>query len=438
MKKGLLFFLGLFVASLANNAIAQDFDYNMGPLSKSTITAALTNSGTTLVGGNVKLSVFKPSGASLPYNYPAKGSEATGSATDGNYKKGVSQGGIKLYIPNDAANQFAPQDNGDDGNGGTTHGYLRMSSNGKYFMIMESETGIKQLSVVVGAASATQVGTLYIKYGTLPPDLSLPENVGFEDIVMSIWEGSLKEVKTSEVSSILYPGTVSNISVADAIDMDNNPAPTKYIRIYSAVPTGQSNPFQTKLFRIAASKEPFTLLPLDFLSFTAKTNALKNAVNLNWQTTNEVNTKEFVIERRSDITEFTAIDTKVSNNTAGIHNYSFVDNNVNPGNLYYRLKQVDNDGKYRYSDIAQVNISGGIAFSIYPNPSDDILNVTHEAASTKSSVKVLSLDGKTVVTKAVSNNVTATSLSLAGLSTGTYVLIYDNDGKQSALKFIKR
>ncbi|MFC5282056.1 T9SS type A sorting domain-containing protein [Pedobacter alpinus] len=178
-------------------------------------------------------------------------------------------------------------------------------------------------------------------------------------------------------------------------------------------------------------------LPLDFLSFTAKADALGKSVNLNWRTTNEVNTQEFIIEKRTDLTAFTAIGKTPSNNTTGIHNYNFTDNNATKGNAYYRLKQVDNDGEFDYSDIVTVNIKTGISLSVFPNPTDGVLNIAH-ALATKGSVKVLSLEGKNLVTQAVTEGSTSTSLDISNLSTGTYLVVYDSAGQQSTLKFIKK
>ena len=53
------------------------------------------------------------------------------------------------------------------------------------------------------------------------------------------------------------------------------------------------------------------------------------------------------------------------------HNYSFIDENVSTGDYKYRLKQIDYDGSFEYSDIVDVSISGPTEFSLsqnYPNP----------------------------------------------------------------------
>ncbi len=205
----------------------------------------------------------------------------------------------------------------------------------------------------------------------------------------------------------------------------------KYVKITRS--TGAT----MRLYRIAASTTNFTL-PLNFLSFTAKPDALGKSVNLNWQTSNEVNTKEFIIEKKIANTEFAAIGSMSSNNTSGIHNYSYTDHNTIPGVAYYRLKQVDNDGIYSYSTVVSADIKGNLNFSIYPNPTTDRLNVVHESALASSTVKILNLSGKTLIENAVSIGSTATDINVSALSTGSYVLLYDGINQQNALKFIKK
>ena len=88
-----------------------------------------------------------------------------------------------------------------------------------------------------------------------------------------------------------------------------------------------------------------TVLPLDFLSFNAKlTDGISKQVKLSWSTANEVNTKSFAIERKTSA-GFATIGSIASNNTAGTSNYSFTDIAPATGVNYYRIKQIDKDGK---------------------------------------------------------------------------------------------
>jgi len=125
-----------------------------------------------------------------------------------------------------------------------------------------------------------------------------------------------------------------------------------------------------------ASTNSFTLftLPLDLLSFTGHLQN-DNSVLLNWKTENEINTSHFVVERSADGIRYNGIGNVTANgrnNTAGSFNYSLTDNdaiNQSSQRLYYRLKMVDIDGNFKYSNIISVSfplITGKLGVS--PNP----------------------------------------------------------------------
>ncbi len=178
-------------------------------------------------------------------------------------------------------------------------------------------------------------------------------------------------------------------------------------------------------------------LPLKFLSFTAKPVGLGKAVNLNWKTSNEVNTKEFVVERRTDATAFSAIATVKSKNEDGIQNYVFVDQTATQGINYYRLKQIDKDGASVYIEIANAEIKGNLTLSVFPNPATEKLNVQHEPTTKSATIKIFSIDGKSLAETQVKKGSTTTDLSISALRKGQYVLVYNDGLSQNAIKFIK-
>ena len=206
------------------------------------------------------------------------------------------------------------------------------------------------------------------------------------------------------------------------------PIGTKYVRLNRGATT-------VRVYRVVASSSAFTL-PLDFLSITAKPDAFGKIVDLNWSTTNEVNTKNFEIQRRTDNTEFATIGKVDSKNTAGVHNYSFVDNHATSGTAYYRVLQFDNDGASKPSTIVSVTNKSVATLSIYPNPVGDVLNVNHASATESASYKVLSLDGKVMLQQGATANTSSASINVFQLKPGAYMLVFDNSGS-SSVKFIK-
>jgi hypothetical protein len=109
---------------------------------------------------------------------------------------------------------------------------------------------------------------------------------------------------------------------------------------------------------------PVTLVDFDGVS-------IDNYNYLSWSTESEINNDHFVIEHSSDGTEFfplETIDGAGNSNSLLIYDYK----HYNHKELeYYRLKQVDFDGKYEYSKIIAINSNQDLIVNIYPNPSID-------------------------------------------------------------------
>jgi trimeric autotransporter adhesin len=132
-------------------------------------------------------------------------------------------------------------------------------------------------------------------------------------------------------------------------------------------------------------------LPLDLLSFTGHLQN-NNSVLLNWKTENEINTSHFVIERSADGIRYNTIGNvtaKGRNNTGGSFNYESTDNdaiNQSSQRLYYRLKMVDIDGSFKYSNIISVSIPLiTVKLSISPNP---VLTVVKVAIASEADGRV--------------------------------------------------
>ena len=111
--------------------------------------------------------------------------------------------------------------------------------------------------------------------------------------------------------------------------------------------------------------------PVELTSFTAS--VANGAVNLSWNTATEVNNREFNVERSTNKTDWTILTSIQGNQTSTKPiAYSYVDKSVSQsGNYYYRLKQIDNNGTFKYSSIVEVDVNSPSVFSLnqnYPNP----------------------------------------------------------------------
>ncbi|MFL5728886.1 MAG: sugar-binding protein [Cytophagaceae bacterium] len=114
-------------------------------------------------------------------------------------------------------------------------------------------------------------------------------------------------------------------------------------------------------------------MPVTLITFTGDYE--NGNVVLSWATATEINNSKFIIERSGDLSAWNAIGEKTgAGNTTSIVHYSFADDEPLEGIAYYRLKQVDVNGNFVYSNIIAVGIEPQ-SVSIMPNPFDDVLNI---------------------------------------------------------------
>ena len=151
------------------------------------------------------------------------------------------------------------------------------------------------------------------------------------------------------------------------------------------------------------------VLPLDFLSFSAQKCNTGN-VCLNWKTANEQNVAHFEIERSVDGVNYTVIGTV----QAGGNNYNYEDRQPNwsSKNLYYRVKQVDNDNRSKRSTIAWLK-GDNAGVQVYPTLVDNSFTVQNNTAQTMW-LQLIDASGKMVLQQrlaAGTNVVTADKLT---------------------------
>ena len=159
-------------------------------------------------------------------------------------------------------------------------------------------------------------------------------------------------------------------------------------------------------------------LPIKLSSFTAARS--KQVVTLNWNTEFEIDAKEFIVER-AEGTSFHSVGTISSNgNSSTSKSYSFNDKNENVGVTYYRLKNVDLNGRFTYSEIRTVKGFGTLNnVNIFPNPVRSNSTISVIGVTVNSSIQLLDFSGK--ILKSLNSN-TNNSLDLTGVKNGTYLI----------------
>ncbi len=155
----------------------------------------------------------------------------------------------------------------------------------------------------------------------------------------------------------------------------------------------------------------------------------ENTSLLNWITLSETNNAGFVIEHSNDAKNWEQIQfVKGNGTTTATANYTATDKNPTKGTNYYRLKQIDNNGKFNYSSVQSVYFSekGTVGFSFYPNPSKNNINVALETITNKvASLELTDNLGRVVKSITISNQHSNSNISIntANMNKGVYFLV---------------
>lgn len=166
------------------------------------------------------------------------------------------------------------------------------------------------------------------------------------------------------------------------------------------------------------------VLPVELITFNGK--VINSEVELHWQTATEQNSFEFEVQRSTNGKQFRTIDIMDAAGTSLEEiAYHFTDETPLPF-AYYRLKMVDLDGSFEYSDIISVEFSDKEAqiLNVYPNPADDQLTVDL-ILDEPSTLRVLDLNGKVVIEQSLNsdNQLISSQLDVSNLPAGQYILI---------------
>ncbi|MEM1000377.1 MAG: T9SS type A sorting domain-containing protein [Bacteroidota bacterium] len=142
----------------------------------------------------------------------------------------------------------------------------------------------------------------------------------------------------------------------------------------------------------------FTLLPVEGLAFNAYPNG-PTSVQLDWTTEFEVNSMRFDIERSYDGAAFAKIgDVPGSGNDADGHAYRFEDQGLSGGEVFYRLKQIDFNGDFDYSEVRTVRLlEPRENLQLLPQPADQELRVNFAMSGGETArYEVVDLQGKQI------------------------------------------
>ena len=233
-------------------------------------------------------------------------------------------------------------------------------------------------------------------------------------------------VDTSYNSYIWYG--CSNRNFANAVIIGYGPTyipiPGQYLYYFVAARYGS---------QVLPSAAAQIIMPVNLKTFTA--NSYERNVLVKWQTSSEINTVYYNVQRSNNGRDFTTVGNLLAK---GAGNYAYSDlpiANLKENNFYYRLEIVDKDGTKTYSETKLVKINPAyLQIIISPNPARDHIMVTGNDIQ---QIKIVDNSGSIIRTYKIASNNYSNTLNIQGIAKGIYILqAYTLDGNQYTEKLL--
>ena len=235
---------------------------------------------------------------------------------------------------------------------------------------------------------------------------------------------------TGLIDQITVTNEVTPLYIPNSVDIED---PRSYISNYNATTASDHLPVFSRYNFLQA-------LPVTLTSFNAQ--AKGRQVLITWATGSEDNNNYFVVERAVDAKTFAPLGIiKSAGNSLGA-NYQLTDSLPLPGINYYRLKQVDRNGKVKYSMIVAVSFGGKVknALGLYPNPVINHVQLNLSSTAGNYFGKIIATDGRVILR--TDGDITQINQqinqNLSKFKPGVYVLKISNATGSYFAKFIKQ
>lgn len=234
----------------------------------------------------------------------------------------------------------------------------------------------------------------------------------------------------------VLPNGIRNISSYSLIDGSLLIASKRADALWPTIPSGTVstiNPTSGLTALVISGAD--LVLPVKLLSFKAVCQDKPNMVKLEWKTESETNFSSFEVQQSIDGVQFEAIQNQKAKGAQTLYELSLA------GTVkakYFRLKMIDNDGKFSYSKVVKVNCNQTSKFSAFPNPAFSAISVNHESGKVGESLHILSMSGSVLQSKNLVKGSIQTKFDLSALMPGNYIiLLKNNDEISNQIQFTK-
>lgn len=174
-------------------------------------------------------------------------------------------------------------------------------------------------------------------------------------------------------------------------------------------------------------------LPIELSKFNVQPSAQCDKAMLEWMTSSEIDNQKFIIQRSDNGQEWTSVAEVAGQGSSSIsHYYQWVDNRlpVDSKTIYYRLKQIDFDGEFTYSNIRTIYLDcNPKRIEVYPNPATTSFVIN---ASTSGKYFIENTTGAIIKQ---GDFYDSTTVDVTGLPRGMYIIHFDT-GETIAQKII--
>lgn len=237
----------------------------------------------------------------------------------------------------------------------------------------------------------------------------------------------------------------NSFSAANLGEVWKKEAAPEWMRVGAAADVSGSNPRSISVTTTSFSKWTVSSgskpLPVELISFEA--NCSNTFVNLDWITASETNNDYFIIEKSNDGINFETIGYEEGMGTINTNsNYHFIDYKPFVGINYYRLKQVDFNGDFAYSDVVVVNYCTTTAIthlSVSQTSSEVVVNACATVTNGTALLRIFDLSGKLILENDITNEIISNStvqISKSGLNTGLFIVSLQIGGAQESEKIV--
>lgn len=186
----------------------------------------------------------------------------------------------------------------------------------------------------------------------------------------------------------------------------------------------------------------FGPLPVKLSEFTVRLRAM-DAV-LDWSTVNELNSKEFIIQRSYDGRNFESIGAVPANHTSSLrHDYSFTDEGIgNSGRsiIYYRIIAADVNGRSETTNVVLVKLknNNGWSVKLLSNPVQNNLNLVLSGVTKDVTISIRDMGGKAFYTISRQNVNGQINIPVSKLPRGMYFIVATSNNERKTIQFIKQ